>query len=52
MIGIEVQPRTPLITSVPSMSGRPRSSITTSGRSLAIAARPEAPSAAVLTSYL
>src|SRR5215469_13161819 len=52
MIGVDVQPRTPLITSVPSMSGSPRSSISTSGRSRAIAASPDAPSAAVLTWYL
>src|SRR6201999_3228095 len=51
MMGMDVQPRTPLITSVPSMSGRPRSRISTSGRSRATAASPEVPSAAVLTSY-
>src|SRR5215469_16631563 len=51
MIGVDVQPRTPLITSVPSMSGRPRSRISTSGRSRAMAASPDVPSAAVLTSY-
>src|ERR1700761_3489778 len=50
MIGIDVHPRTPLITSVPSMSGRPRSRMTTSGRSRATAASPDVPSAAVLTS--
>jgi len=49
MIGVEAQPRTPRITSVPSMSGSPRSRIITSGRSRAMAASPEAPSLAVLT---
>src|SRR5580704_10883755 len=51
MIGIEVQPRTPWITSVPSMSGSPRSRMITSGRSRATAASPLEPSMAVLTSY-
>ena len=51
MIGIEVQPRTPWITSVPSMSGSPRSRMITSGRSRATAASPVVPSTAVLTSY-
>ena len=50
MIGIDVHPRTPWITSVPSMSGNPRSRMITSGRSRATAARPVVPSAAVLTS--
>jgi hypothetical protein len=50
MIGVEAQPRTPWITSVPSMSGRPRSRISTSGRSRDTAARPEEPSSAVVTS--
>src|ERR1700724_1298499 len=51
MIGIEVQPRTPWMTSVPSMSGSPRSRMITSGRSRATAASPVVPSTAVLTSY-
>src|SRR3954451_18828783 len=43
MIGARVQPRRPVITSLPSMSGSPRSSTTASGGRLAAALSASAP---------
>jgi hypothetical protein len=50
MIGTDDQPRSPAMTVAPSMSGRPRSSTTTSGRACAATRSASRPSGAMTTS--